>query len=79
MRTISVSEAKVQFSRLLDAVKRGETITITKHGVPVAQLVPPPSAHRQDTAAVIPALREFRRGITLGDVPLRELIEEGRH
>lgn len=78
MRTISVSEAKVQFSRLLDAVKRGETITITKPDVPVAQLLPPPSTHDQDTAAVIHALREFRQGITLGDVPLRELIEEGR-
>lgn len=78
MRTISISEAKTHLASLLDAVARGETITITKHGVPVAQLVPPPSAHSRDTSAVIQALREFRQGITLGDVPPRELIEEGR-
>ncbi len=78
MRTISADEAEIHFSNLLDAVARGETITITKHGVLVAQLVPPPSARSRDTAAVIHALREFRQGITLVDVPIRESIDAGR-
>jgi prevent-host-death family protein len=76
--TISVSEARAYLSRLLDAATQRETMTITKRGVPAAQLVPPPSARGRDTAAVIQALLEFQWGITLGEVSIRELIEEGR-
>jgi prevent-host-death family protein len=78
MRTIGAYEAKTYLPRLLDAVANGETITITKHGVPVAMLVPAPKARRTSTGETIKALREFRRGKTLGGVSIRELIEEGR-
>lgn len=77
MRTMSVSGARAHFPRLLGAAAQGETIMLTKHGVPVAQLVPLPRSAR-DTAPTIQAILEFRQGITLGDVTLRELIEEGR-
>ena len=40
MKTIGSFEAKTHLSRLLDEVERGERITITKHGEPVAMLVP---------------------------------------
>jgi len=40
LKTIGAYEAKTHLPRLLDEVARGETITITKHGVPVARLVP---------------------------------------
>lgn len=76
MQTIGCYEAKTHLARLLDQVAQGETITITKHGVPVAMLVPP--AKRSDPGATIEALRLFRRGVTLGGLSLRELIEEGR-
>ncbi|HKK22684.1 MAG TPA: type II toxin-antitoxin system prevent-host-death family antitoxin [Pseudohaliea sp.] len=33
-------EAKTHLSKLLEAVARGETVVITKHGVPAAELVP---------------------------------------
>ncbi len=78
MRTIGSSEAKTHLYRLLDDVAKGETITITKHGVPVAMLVPAPEARRQRTSEVIAALREFRRGKTLGGISVHELIEERR-
>ena len=78
MRTVGAYEAKTHLSSLLDEVARGETITITKHGVPVARLVPPESAQRPDVGKVIEALREFRKGKTLGGISIRELIEEGR-
>ena len=78
MRTIGAYEAKTHLPRLLDEVAKGETITITKHGVPVAMLVPAPEARRQSVRDVIAALREFRRGKTLGGLSVRELIEEGR-
>ena len=40
MTTYSLNEAKTHLSRLLEAVRRGEEITITRYGVPVARLVP---------------------------------------
>lgn len=37
---VSVEDAKDGLPRLLDAVERGERIVITRHGIPVAELVP---------------------------------------
>ena len=78
METIGAYEAKTHLPRLLDEVAKGKAITITKHGVPVAMLVPPPGAQRPDAATVIDALRRFRQDISLGGLSLREMIEEGR-
>ena len=36
----SVHSAKTNLSKLIEAVGRGETVTITKHDIPVAELVP---------------------------------------
>jgi prevent-host-death family protein len=69
MRTVGAYEAKTHLPRLLDEVARGETITITKHGAPVALLVPPDRARRRDVAEVIAELRKFRQEIRpLGDL-----------
>ena len=40
MKHIQSSEAKARFSELLDQVEQGETIVITRHGKPVARIVP---------------------------------------
>jgi prevent-host-death family protein len=42
-QSIGVFEAKNHFSEILERVQRGETVTITKHGKPVAQIAPPPA------------------------------------
>ncbi|MDP9356903.1 MAG: type II toxin-antitoxin system prevent-host-death family antitoxin [Chloroflexota bacterium] len=80
MRTIGAYEAKTHLPRLLDEVAAGETITITKHGVPVAKLVPPDGAKPADVGRVIDEWREFRKRhkITLDGLSIREMIEEGR-
>jgi prevent-host-death family protein len=77
-RTVGAYEAKTHLPRLLDEVANGETITITKHGVAVARLVPPEDDKHQDVMEAIESLREFRKGKTLGDISIRELIDEGR-
>jgi prevent-host-death family protein len=41
MRSVGAFEAKTHLAALLDAVSAGEQITITRHGRPVALLVPP--------------------------------------
>jgi prevent-host-death family protein len=43
---ISVAEAKNRLPALIRAMESGETVVITRHGVPVAQLAPPPSERR---------------------------------
>jgi prevent-host-death family protein len=40
MRQIQASEAKTKFLQLLDDVERGDTLIITRHGKPIARLVP---------------------------------------
>lgn len=37
-------EVKTHFSKVLDRVAHGETITVTRHGKPVARIVPEPPA-----------------------------------
>ena len=77
MREVGVYDAKTQLPRLLDEVEQGAVITITRHGKPVARLVPitPP---RRDVSQVIEEILAARKGRTLGGVTIRELIEEGR-
>jgi prevent-host-death family protein len=78
MRTIGAYEAKTHLPRLLEDVAGGETITITKHGVPIAELRPAPAVSRRRPAETIAALRRARKGVTLGSASLRTLIDEGR-
>lgn len=77
MESVGAYEAKTHLPRLLEAVAAGQSVMITKHGVPVARLVP---AHRQTAQAreVIRSLRAARQGVTLGDLSLADLISEGR-
>lgn len=78
MKQVGVYDAKTRLPRLLDDVEKGETITITRHGRPVARLVPVTGRRKRTVEEVIAAIEDFRRGHTLGDITIRELIEEGR-
>jgi prevent-host-death family protein len=63
---------------LLERVARGEEITITKHGHPVARLVPMEHHGRRDPKQVAEAIRAMRKGIKLEGVTIHQLIKEGR-
>lgn len=78
MGEIGAYEAKTHLPRLLERVARGERFTITRHGVPVAMLVPAAQPGARPAAETIAALRALRRGKRLGPVKLRTLIDEGR-
>jgi prevent-host-death family protein len=78
MTTVGAYEAKSRLAQLLDRVAKGERITITRHGVPVAVLSPAEPAKSATAAEAIRELQEFCRGRRLGEIPLRRLIEEGR-
>ena len=47
MKSVGAHEVKNHFSAFLDRVARGESITITCYGTPIARLVPFPSAPDQ--------------------------------
>lgn len=75
---VGAYEAKTHLPALLDRVEQGEEVTITKHGRPVARLVPAVARTTNERRqAAIDRLMVFRKGRTL-DVPIRQLIEEGR-
>ena len=77
MSQVGADEAKTHLPRLLERVAKGERITITKDGRPVAVLVPAAEGARP-LAEMIEALRRFRRGRRLDGLSLREMIEDGR-
>jgi prevent-host-death family protein len=58
MIKVGVAEARSNWSTLLDRVERGETLIITRRGVPVARLVP--DASGIDTSLVQNALQRMR-------------------
>jgi prevent-host-death family protein len=77
-RTIGAFEAKTHLSGLLDEVAKGEEITITKHGRPVAKLVP---VDRRDSAridAAIAHIRDLRKGCRLDGIDWKDLRDEGK-
>jgi prevent-host-death family protein len=78
MKRLGAYEAKTHLSRLLDEVEGGESFAITKHGRPVALLVPAAGGTQLSVAKAIAGLRRFRRDRRLGDVSLRDLIAEDR-
>ncbi|MBW2035715.1 MAG: type II toxin-antitoxin system prevent-host-death family antitoxin [Deltaproteobacteria bacterium] len=78
METVGAYEAKTHLPKLLERVLKGERITITKHGVPVALLQPPDPEAKVDTKSVIVELRKFRNRHSLGGLSIQDMIEEGR-
>lgn len=59
MTTVSAYEAKTHLPRLIRAVERGETVIITRHGKPVAQLGPVED-RREDVAETIGRMKRER-------------------
>lgn len=78
MDRIGAYEAKTHLSRLLERVMKGERITITRHGVPVAVLQPPETQKSVDIKMVISDLRRLREKHSLKGLSLKAMIEEGR-
>jgi prevent-host-death family protein len=80
-QSVEETAASRLFPRLLERVAKGERITITRHGKPIARLVPVKPAERPDAQRVVAEMLAWRdrQGPTLGpDLTVRDLIEEGR-
>ncbi len=78
MATVGAFEAKTKFSELLQRAERGEEITITRRGKPVARLTRIDSDAARRAATAIERLKELREGTTLGGLSWKDLRDEGR-
>jgi len=79
MAQVGAFKAKTHLSDLLDRVSRGEKITITRHGVPAAMLVPvedakPKLSHEE----IIEGMRKLRNRIKSSKMNVREMVTQGR-
>jgi prevent-host-death family protein len=76
---IGAYEAKTRFSQLLERVAMGEEITITRHGQPVARLVPPLQAYSiENRKEAIRQMRDLACRNRLDGIRVQDLIAEGR-
>jgi prevent-host-death family protein len=57
MTTVSMKQAKDQLTALARLVEKGETVTVTRNGKPVLDLVP----HRKKAGIDFDALAEYKR------------------
>jgi prevent-host-death family protein len=78
METVGSFEAKTHLAQLLERVVQGESFTITRHGIPVARLVPVEEKPKADLQEVLAQTRAFRKAHPLGGISIKELINEGR-
>lgn len=79
MATIGSFEAKTHLSALLDRVAKGEKITITRHGVAAAVLMPVgQSEGRLSHKEIVEGMRALRKRVKPGRMGVREMVNEGR-
>lgn len=77
--TVGAYRAKTHLSELLEKVAAGEEITITKHGAPVAKLVPvKKEANTEQRVAAIHRIQKLGAGLSLRGLRIKDLIHEGR-
>ena len=88
MTSVGAFDAKTHLNELLQRASKGETIRITRRGVPVAKLVPPDDGEKKDARELAADIRDLRKGARLGTasqggtpsekITIRELIDDGR-
>jgi prevent-host-death family protein len=86
MQTIQASEAKTKFLSILDDVERGASIIVTRHGKPIARIIPDEGIITANEIARLEKVREAIRDIEqlrkrVGKMSLAEIIDaknEGR-
>ena len=79
---VGAFEAKTKLAELLDKVEAGETVTITRRGRPVAQVVAvKPADEQARLRALVDEIKRWRVGKDRGAKPgstIPELIKAGR-
>ena len=74
MREIQATQAKTRLAELLRIVEHGETVAITRHGKPVAHMVPAPSQDRANRVRAVERFRERRARWERVDFSTEEIL-----
>lgn len=80
MREVQASEAKTHLPKLLDEVERGETVVITRHGRPIARLVPEAERRQAEIDEAVEGILALRKKLK-SKITVEEIlssIREGR-
>lgn len=72
MRDIQASEAKTHLPQILDEVERGETIRITRHGRPIARIIPETDRRQAEIDKAVANIRALRQ--RTGKVTTEEIL-----
>lgn len=78
MKQIGAYEAKVHLGQLLDLVQAGETLEITRHGVPIARLVPADAGKGVPAKHSVEQLMAFGKGRSLIGFDVDQALHEVR-
>jgi prevent-host-death family protein len=79
METVGAFEAKTHLAALLDRVAKGEKITITRHGVPAALLVPVVEKEAKLThQEIVAGMRALRQRVKPDEMRVKDMVGEGR-
>ena len=79
MQEIGAFDAKTHFAQLLNKVKEGECISITRHGVPIAVLVPIKKYESNKKTVLVENFRQWRKGICWdAGMDTKTAVKEGR-
>jgi prevent-host-death family protein len=78
MIVIGAFEARARLSALLDRVESGDEVVITRHGRPVARLVPTNRVDEDGATETVEQLKALRKGATLGGLSWKAFRDEGR-
>lgn len=79
MDVVGAFDAKTHLAALLDRVAKGERITITRHGVPAAMLVPVTGAGQKlSHTQIVEGMRALRRRVKPGRPGVKQMVNEGR-
>jgi prevent-host-death family protein len=61
MREVQASDAKTHLPQLLDEVEQGEIIIITRHGRPIARIIPEALRRQEEIARAIESIKALRQ------------------
>lgn len=70
-------EAKTHLPELLERVRQGERFTITKHGRPVAELLPYSGRDPERVRRAVASMRDARERLARRGVRLRDILRRG--
>lgn len=64
IKTLSMTELRANLQSAIEEIKKGNTIIVTSHGKPVAQLIPPLDRRKE----AIAKLKALRKTAIIGDI-----------